>query len=174
MLGCPRDSLFQYKYRLKDYANYLFTVLRWEDWEEKTDARLENAIAKYYPNRPSPTIPPTLSLEAYAGTYFHPGYLDFTLELAAPGSTAQSKAALRATRTDTTWRTTNEFEHVTGEYWMMYIYWSHNAVGPMREYAPAQFRVGVDGKVEALGITWLSTFGSKDTVEGLVWFDRVG
>lgn len=144
-----------------------------EDWHEKMDAKLDKAITKYYPNRPVPAISPSLPLEAYTGTYFHPGYLSFTLELATPGSTTRSKAALTAARRDVTWPTVNEFEHVTGEYWMMFQYMLDNPGGPMKEYAPVQFRIGANGVAEALGITWLSTTGEEDTVEGLVWFDRV-
>lgn len=144
-----------------------------EDWHEKMDAKLDKAITKYYPNRPVPAISPSLPVEAYTGTYFHPGYLSFTLELATPGSTTRSKAALTAARKDVTWPTVNEFEHVTGEYWMMFQYMLDNPGGPMKEYAPAQFRIGANGVAEALGITWLSTTGEEDTVEGLVWFNRV-
>ncbi|ROW03036.1 hypothetical protein VMCG_05697 [Cytospora schulzeri] len=145
----------------------------YEDWHERMDAKLENAISEYYPNKPVPPLSPSLPIEAYTGTYFHPGYLNFTLEVATPGSTTRSKAALTATRKDMTWPTFNEFEHVTGEYWMMFQYMLDNPGGPMKEYAPAQFRIGTNGVAEALGITWLSTTLTEDTVEGLVWFDRV-
>lgn len=44
----------------------------------------------------------------------------------------------------------------------------------MREYAPVQFRIGADGKVAAMGITWLEvSVGAEDRVEGLVWFDKI-
>ncbi|ROV94140.1 hypothetical protein VPNG_09366 [Cytospora leucostoma] len=146
----------------------------WEGWDDKQDAKIDTAVAKYYPHRPAERIPPSLPLEAYTGTYFHPGYLNFTLELAAPDSTTRSGISLTATRADATWPTFNEFEHVTGEYWMMYLQLLTNPRGPFKEYAPAQFRVGADGRVEALGITWLSTSGpGEDTVEGLVWFDKI-
>ncbi|KUI69533.1 Penicillin-binding protein 4 [Cytospora mali] len=147
----------------------------WEGWEDKTNAKLDKAISKYYPNRPVPPQPPSLPIEAYTGTYFHPGYLNFTLTLAKPGSTTRSKATLEASRTDATWQSGNEFEHVTGEYWMMFFYMVQSTKGldPRKEYAPAQFRIGADGRAEALGITWLSTLDGQDTVEGLVWFDRV-
>lgn len=148
-------------------------TLRNEDWQEKTDVKLNRAIDKYYPDRPSPAMSTTLPIDAYTGTYFHPGYLNFTLELATPGSTTRPKAALAATRRDATWPTVNEFEHVTGEYWMMFQYMLDNPGGPMKEYAPAQFRIGVNGVAEALGITWLSTEKDDDMIEGLVWFERI-
>ena len=139
-----------------------------------TDAKLANAIDKYYPDRPEHSIAPSLPLEAYTGTYFHPGYLNFTLELAGSGKTTRAKAALTAKRPDATWPTYNEFEHVSGEYWMIFMYTLDQPTGVVGEYAPAQFRVGADGKADALGVTWISFgFSGEDIVEGFVWFERV-
>lgn len=46
--------------------------------------------------------------------------------------------------------------------------------GAMREYAPVQFSLGSDGKVAAMGVTWLEVnVGAEDKVEGLVWFDKI-
>lgn len=135
------------------------------------EATIASAINKTYPDRPTQPIPPALPLDAYEGTYYHPAYLNFTL--AAPALAA--KNALVANRSDTTWPTINHFEHVSGEYWIMfqrYAFGDRN--GPMREYAPVQFRTGPDGKVDAMGVTWLSiSVVGKDTVEGLVWFDKI-
>lgn len=69
---------------------------------------------------------------------------------------------------------------MNGDYWMMF----QNAFiqdglkttgsGLLREYAPVQFRVGSDGKVAAMGVTWLEvSVGAEDRVEGLVWFDKI-
>lgn len=154
------------------------TDIHWHSmtgWENKTNARIEKAIDKYYPSRPTHSIPASLPIEAYTGTYFHPGYLNFTIELPDPVRTTRAKTALTATRPDATWPSFNEFEHVSGEYWMIFIYTLDQPVGVMREYAPAQFHVGSDGKANALGITWLSLGGpdDDDTVEGLVWFERI-
>lgn len=182
-LGVPEDERHDWgsKYVLQIqtlvycWGKWVLTMygLRNENWQEKMDAKLDQAIAKYYPDRPLPAISTSLPIEAYTGTYFHPGYLNFTLELAKPGSTKRPEATLTATRLDATWPTVNEFEHVTGEYWMMFEFMFENPGGPMKEYAPAQFRVGANGVAEALGITWLSTNGDDDMVEGLVWFDRI-
>lgn len=46
--------------------------------------------------------------------------------------------------------------------------------GVIGEYAPAQFRIGADGRADALGVTWISMdFSGEDTIEGQVWFDRI-
>jgi hypothetical protein len=64
--------------------------------------------------------------------------------------------------------------HVSGEYWMMFLYALDQPDGARnREYAPAQFRVGPGGKADALGITFLSVEPEEDTVEGLIWFERI-
>lgn len=131
------------------------------------DALIANAINKTYPDRPSKPIPPALPLHAYAGTYYHAAYQTFTLTMASD--------TLMANRSNATWQTINEFEHVSGEFWMMFQqYGFGERNGPLLEYAPVQFRVGPDAKVEAMGITWLSVnVGAEDTVEGLVWFNKV-
>lgn len=146
-----------------------------EGLENKTETKLAEAIDKYYPDRPEHSIAPSLPLEAYAGTYFHPGYLNFTLELADPGKTTnRAKAALTAKRPDATWPTYNEFEHVSGEYWMIFMYTLDQPTGVVGEYAPAQFRVGADGKADALGVTWISfDLSGDDNIEGFVWFERI-
>ena len=57
---------------------------------------------------------------------------------------------------------------------MIFTYALKQPASTDREYAPAQFRIGSDGKADALGITWISPdFSGEDNVEGLVWFDRI-
>lgn len=149
-------------------------MTRFAEDNERWTGKADKAIDKYYPDRPEHSIPPSLPLEAYTGTYFHPGYLNFTLELAEPGKTKRAGAALAAKRPDATWPTYNEFVHVSGEYWMLYLYTLDAPAGVAnKEYAPAQFRVGPGGKADALGITFISVEPSQDTVEGLIWFERI-
>lgn len=144
-------------------------------YENQTETKLEKAIDKYYPDRPRHSIPPALPLEAYAGTYFHPGYLNFTLEPVGSGQkTNRAKASLTAERPDATWPSYNEFEHVSGEYWMIFMYMLSQPTGVIGEYAPAQFRIGTDGRADALGVTFISMdFSGNDNIEGLVWFERI-
>lgn len=135
---------------------------------------MANAVNKTYPDRPSTPIPPALPLHAYEGTYYNPGYQNYTLTAA---STA-SENALVANRSDATWRTLHTFEHVSGEYWITFLQSAFvedpRDVSPPHEYAPVQFRIGADGKVAAMGVTWLDVnVGMEDKVEGLVWFDKI-
>jgi hypothetical protein len=48
----------------------------------------------FYPDLPSPRLPPTLPLANYTGTYHHPGYQNITIFL--------KDGALAANRTDIT------------------------------------------------------------------------
>lgn len=137
---------------------------------------MAQSIDKYYPDRPNKPVPPSLPLEDYAGKYFHPGYLELKLELVTDSTKlTRENISLVGARLDASWPTINEFEHVSGEYWMNFYYLSTNPDGPLKEYAPAQFRIGPDGKVEALGITWIvSEDGFDNPIQGLIWFDKVG
>lgn len=158
-------------------THYFLILNRYKDYYEKAETAMNESIAKYYPHRPSSPLPSALPIEAYTGTYFHPGYLNFTLQLA---SGVDDKYMLRdnitlvAIRVDVSWPTINLLEHVSGEYWMMYEYYKDSPQGSIVEYAPAQFEIGPDGRVARMGITWLSVSpGNEDTVEGLVWFDKI-
>lgn len=140
------------------------------------EARIDGAVDKYYPDRPSPPIPPALPVSAYAGTYFHPGYLNFTLQdpASAAGFVTRDGISLVALRFDATWPTVNEFQHVTGEHWMKFSSYRWNPTGPMHDFAPVRFEVGADGRVTRMGITWLDVKPrGEDIVEGLVWFDKI-
>lgn len=58
---------------------------------------------------------------------------------------------------------------------MMFFHHATNPMGPFREFAPVQFRVGADGRIKGMEVTWLSVGwdGAEDAVEGLVWFDKI-
>lgn len=65
---------------------------------------------------------------------------------------------------------------MSGEYYIMLQRRAGLESNPagVTEYAPVQFRVGADGAVEAMGVTWLQVTGAdEDVVEGLVWFDKI-
>ncbi|CAN8098298.1 unnamed protein product [Discula destructiva] len=154
-LGVPEEERFDWEAQFRGY-------------DEESDGLTANAINKTYPDRPSKPIARALPLAAYQGTYYHPAYLNFTLNLT-------SATTLSAVRSDATWPTFNDFEHVSGEYWMMFQrYQFGDRNGPATSYSPAQFKVGPNGQVAAMGITWLQpNADGEDTVEGLVWFDKI-
>ncbi|KAJ9151255.1 Penicillin-binding protein 4 [Pleurostoma richardsiae] len=145
---------------------------KWEGHLNQTDTKIKNAVDDLYPQRAKPGLPPALPIEAYVGTYFHPGYLNMTVELAdAEARARKPQVQLVAERADFTWPVKCEFEHVSGEYWVMYIDLLHAPGLAMKEFAPAQFKIGANGEVTALGIEW--RYIAEDMVEGLIWFDRI-
>jgi Domain of unknown function (DUF3471) len=113
-----------------------------------------------------------LPIESYAGTYFHPGYLSMTLQVADSETVmGKPKIKLTARRANATWPIECQFEHVSGEYWLMTYRLIHNPGAPgTRGFAPVQFKLGSDGKVSSMGIEWRADF--SDVVEGLIWFDK--
>lgn len=112
-------------------------------------------------------------MDKYAGTYYHPAYQYINLRVAESShSNSKSTIKLVADRPDVTWKLSMEFEHVSGEYWVVYLRFAHSKNGIMDEVSPAQFKIGADGSVEALGVTWGSTPDAM--VDGLIWFESVG
>ncbi|MCJ1438910.1 hypothetical protein MMC27_008300 [Xylographa pallens] len=118
-----------------------------------------------YPNAPDPGKPHVLSVEQYAGKYYHPGYRSITFEVQerTRKETTETSHVLFADLQDRTWPFTLTMEHVTGEYWI--------AAEKARDQLvmhKAEFRIGQDWKVSELGIAMES--GMPDT---LMWFQKV-
>ena len=144
---------------------------RWKTLEDMAQARLSRAVDILFPDRTLTPLPPSLSWEKYTGRYYHPAYLNMTLEL---GEVDRNSGAftLKADRTSFTWQTLAEFKHVSGEYWIMYSRLAH-APGSrvLEDMAAVEFRIGVDGEISSLGVEWRDTFGNA--VDGWIWYDRV-
>jgi hypothetical protein len=120
------------------------------------------AIDDLYPNRANPPLPRTLPLEAYTGTYFHPGYLNITIEL------SDVKERLQAVRKDFVWPMTFDFVRVSGDYWVVYIDMLETPNQLNGQLAKAEFRIGARGKVDELVVEFL-----EDGSEGLVTFKKI-
>lgn len=130
----------------------------------RTKSKSKNAISHFYPSLPSPRLPPTLHLSAYAGTYTHPGYQSITLTI-----NLKLSKTLHADRSFTTWREPHlVFSHVSGNIFI--IHSSHQ--GDLGAFAPnvypAEFVIGADGKPQRLGIGYEEEMGK----EGRIWFAR--
>lgn len=117
---------------------------------------------KLYPNRADPPLPHTLPLEAYTGTYFHPGYRHINVEL------SHIDGQLRALRKDVAWQMKFDFVHVSSEYWVIYIDMLNSPNLLNGQVAKAEFRVSVNGKVDELVVEFM-----EDGSEGVVTFHRV-
>ncbi|KAF3761893.1 beta-lactamase/transpeptidase-like protein [Cryphonectria parasitica EP155] len=148
-----------------------------KSYQENLEAAIDTSIDRFYPDRPEQPIPPTLPLKAYEGTYFHPGYLNFTLQptSAHEGLITRENISLVAVRADMTWPTVNQFQHVSGEYWMNFEHLRDSPHGEtLKGYSLVQFVVGPDGHVDRMGITWVQASpNGRDVIEGLVWFDKI-
>jgi len=135
------------------------------------DALLANAVDVLFPDRTSDPLPPSLPIDKYVGTYYHPAYQNMTLEL-GDGTAGSQTPVLKADRTAFTWQTMAKFEHVSGEHWIMY---SRLAKAPtarvLADLARVEFKIGVDGKVTKMGVEWSDTFSG--VVDGWIWYDRI-
>ena len=128
-----------------------------------------NAPDVLFPNRVDPPIPPSLPFEKYAGTYYHPGYKYMKLQLGHRPGGRRPNAQFFAERLECTWQRVCDFEHVSGEFWVMYMSVVAGTAEDKKDTAAVQFRVGVNGEVSALGIEW--RFGPL--VDGWIWYDKV-
>lgn len=123
-----------------------------------------------YPKRPDPVLPSPLAVSEFVGTYYDPGYGNFTLrEELHPDKPGEK--ILVADRPETTWNYSMHFHHVTGNYWIVYmpsVIWSGVK---FKEFSGAEFKLGADGKPVGVEVTWEN---HMDTMyEGQVLFKRV-
>ncbi|KAK1759641.1 beta-lactamase/transpeptidase-like protein [Echria macrotheca] len=139
---------------------------KWSKVKQIIADKIDNAVEVLFPDHPEKPLPPSRPLDHYTGTYFHPAYLNMTIELGT------DKDTLRADRTAFTWQTISDFKHVSGEWWVMYSTLSHaNGSRVLVDIAKVEFKVGVSDKVSSVGVEWRETIG--DEIEGLIWYERV-
>ena len=107
----------------------------------------------------------SLTLEAYAGKYFHPGfrYLTFSIQDHIDKTTKELSKVLFAGATGRCWPTTFRMEHVSSDYFIAWINSVHKE-SPVR----AEFRIGVDRKVAELGIAMETSLPDR-----IFWFKKV-
>ncbi|MCJ1477184.1 hypothetical protein MMC13_005855 [Lambiella insularis] len=111
-----------------------------------------------------PGMPPALPLNAYAGTYHHPGYRSFTFKLqdSTDQDTKNSKV-LFTNAADRTSPFTITMSHVTGEYWSATF---RSQLQP--HVQKAEFRIGESDEVNELAIAI-----DQATPEVKYWFKRI-
>ncbi|KAK0707492.1 hypothetical protein B0H67DRAFT_685799 [Lasiosphaeris hirsuta] len=159
-LGVPEEKRFDWE-------------KKWVNFTEGMGKKLENAVDILFPAYKSKPLPHSLLVEAYVGTYYHPAYRNMTLELEVTTSKGgQTTRILKADRSDFTWQTVATFEHVSGEYWVMSLKLAQAPASTLlADFAAAEFKVGVDGKVTQLGVEWRDTLSG--VVDGWIWYDRI-
>lgn len=145
------------------------TSCRFKETFDQMLSAEDSALDKLYPERADPPLPRAHSLGDYPGTYYHAAYKNITIELAEkqPDGTDGNKRELKAIRDDFVWKMTFEFEHVSGEFWLIYVK-PRGSGGIGTQFGKAEFRVGVTGEVEAIEIEFL-----EDGSEGLILFEKI-
>ncbi|RYP75863.1 hypothetical protein DL771_002127 [Monosporascus sp. 5C6A] len=144
------------------------------DWEgftkksfDKMLAAADGAVDRLYPGRADPPLPRALPLGDYAGTYFHAAYRNITIEVTDKSDGTDSKRELKAAREDFVWKMTFEFEHVSGEFWVIYAE-PRGSSGVGTELGKAEFKIGITGKAEALKAEFF-----EDGSEGVILFEKI-
>ncbi|KAK7752219.1 hypothetical protein SLS62_005753 [Diatrype stigma] len=148
---------------------------RW-DWAGSFNKSIEQmlsagdtALDELYPERADPPLPRALPIDDYLGTYYHPAYQHIRLVRNQSNGTGDDagRRELKAVRDDFVWKMTFEFEHVSGEFWLVYVI-PRGSGGIGTQFAKAEFRVRATGKVEALEIEFF-----EEGSEGLIVFEKI-
>ncbi|KAI4087199.1 MAG: hypothetical protein LQ344_006945 [Seirophora lacunosa] len=152
--------------------------------------QLEDPIKALYPTAPtgSNAIPLSLPLERYAGVYFNDGYRNLTITPPSPPDDPSSASSSSSTRLriqpshhalhsviDRTWAFRFVFRHVSGDFFLVEGFPDELSDEEVDLRDPlsvlllkAEFRLGEDGAVEALGLVLEPEMRGEK-----IWFRRV-
>ncbi|KAK2592310.1 hypothetical protein QQS21_010000 [Conoideocrella luteorostrata] len=131
--------------------------------------QVNRAVDILFPDRPSPTLPPTINATELQGTYRSQGYGTVTFEIEAHPTHPDQKI-LAAYRPEMVWRYYMKLHHVSGDYWIMYLGGMENPT-LFREYQACQFKIGIDSKAVGFEVDWKDTI--RGISEGTVWFEKL-
>ncbi|KAI4140467.1 MAG: hypothetical protein L6R39_005779, partial [Caloplaca ligustica] len=141
---------------------------------------VEDPIGALYPSAPTgeKAIPLSLPLENYTGVYFNTGYRNITITLSPTDPEGvhihPCHHSLQSIM-DRSWVYEFEFQHVSGEYFIMKGYLGSSEeefdmTDPFHVILlKAEFRLGEDGEVAELGVLLEPEMGERK-----IWFMRVG
>ncbi|KAL8827756.1 MAG: hypothetical protein Q9191_002995 [Dirinaria sp. TL-2023a] len=161
-----------------------------ENFLQKEADKRRHPRKDLFPTAPngSDIIPLSLPLEAYTGLYSNPGYHNITIGIASRssdsplGSFTQSILGVSNNRASKylksslshTWSTILEFEHVSGEFFIIRGYWDvglkhidYSDPFSINTYK-AEFRIGENGKVSELGVLLEPSMGEEK-----IWFRKL-
>ncbi|OAA70555.1 Beta-lactamase/transpeptidase-like protein [Cordyceps fumosorosea ARSEF 2679] len=113
---------------------------------------VDNAVDALFPERPTPALPSTHAPAALVGSYHHPGYgtLDLCLDSASGSEDAsRGRPVLVADRKNLAFPVQWRFEHVSGDYWVVWRYGLVDTARPNAAYA-ARVETAVSGAVASI------------------------
>ncbi|UNI22687.1 hypothetical protein JDV02_008551 [Purpureocillium takamizusanense] len=144
------------------------------DWAEKIETLaaelpLDEAKRTVFLDKPEEPLPSTFKIEELVGTYADPGYGRMTL-VGQPHPHRPGETILVADRSNMTWQYQLRLYHVSGDYWLVHLTTLPNPTF-LNEYQQGQFRRGIDGKVSAFEIKWMSRV--EGALEGECVFKRI-
>ncbi|OJJ73115.1 hypothetical protein ASPBRDRAFT_73569 [Aspergillus brasiliensis CBS 101740] len=129
-----------------------------KEMERRYNESVESVVERLYPDL-KVRLPPALTLEAYTGTYAHPGYGELRV--------CEENGKLVVDLRDRVTMACMRFEHVSGEFFVVKCYKPDaEAVDP--DYTKAEFYIDSEGTVKSLGLDLEPTLGEK------IWFQRRG
>ncbi|KAH7021025.1 beta-lactamase/transpeptidase-like protein [Microdochium trichocladiopsis] len=178
-------------------ANCLGAVLAWKliddklevpqkqrfDWAGRRKAGIakslkarDTAMNDYFPRRAQPPLRTPLPLDAYTGTYHHPAYQNLVIikngsraeRGLMPTSDAAARRELYAAHHDRVWKMDFEFEHVSGEHWLVFIEFAHSPNRLNQQFAKAEFKIGAAGDVVSVCVEYL-----EDGAEGVIEYKKL-
>ncbi|RYO74266.1 hypothetical protein DL766_001197 [Monosporascus sp. MC13-8B] len=127
----------------------------------------DGAVDRLYPGRADPPLPRALPLGDYAGTYFHAAYRNIAIEVMDNSDGIDGKRKLKAAREHFVWTMAFEFEHVSGEFWVIYVE-PRGSGAIVTLFGKAEFKIGITGKVESLKAEFF-----QDGSEGVMLFEKI-
>ena len=137
------------------------------------DERLEHGMERLYPDAPKESIPLSLPLEEYTGVYTHPAYRSVNLTIVKPNEglplSEKSTKILHADAFDRTWPQELHFQHVSGEYFLIYASRPKSQEYlKISEVMKGEFTLDASGKVAKLGLLLEPMMG-----EDKIWFEKM-
>lgn len=125
----------------------------------------EDPAKTVYKDLVEPPLPPTFTTSELVGSYSDPawGKLTFREE---PDDRKAGETVLVADRPDMTWRWQMRISHASGDFWVARM---STTLSPtlQKEYLPARFNRGPDGKVSELVVEWVNAQNGVVRCKGL-------
>ena len=145
---------------------------KFEQDKNKQKASLQNGKKNLFPNTPAKSIPMSLPLEDYTGTYSHPAYQSFDLILVKPDKDIplddpRPNKVMHAS-INRTLDSAVYLDHVSADFFVLYGYVVRRESKQLEWVGKAEFRLGADGKVKEVGFMMEAAM-----VDDLIWFKKI-